>query len=231
MKVAVLDVDGTLYPGALGLQLLRTMLWSGTCDDRKVEAVFSILKRYSLREIDHATMAALAYRAYAEAIAGMLTGDLEKFAEQTWEEEKLKFFPFVGELVELFRRRQFIIVLISGSPEEIIRKVATELGVADFWGAVFAAQDGRYTGEILRRPGALGAKSQILSEFALRRGIDFSASVAMGDSLADLAVLEKVGKPIVFEPQAEMLVLARENQWTIASRHDIMERISDLLGA
>lgn len=231
MKAAVLDVDGTLYPGALGVQLLRGLSRGAACNKERVEEVFSVLNRYRLEQINHETMATLAYEAYAGAIAGMAEVDVAGFARQTWKEERANLFPFVGELVELLKRRGFTVVLISGSPEEMIREVAAELGITERYGALFTARGGVYTGEVDRRPGALGAKSKILAEFLQQRSIDVAASFAMGDSMADLTLLQALGKPLAFEPKAELLAVARDNQWTVASRHDVMERVSALLGA
>ena len=37
----------------------------------------------------------------------------------------------------------------------------------------------------------------------------------MGDSMADRMVLQSIGKPVAFEPQADLLALARENRLPI----------------
>jgi HAD superfamily phosphoserine phosphatase-like hydrolase len=230
VKVAVLDVDGTLYPGALGVQLLRTLSRSAACDRGKIDEVFAILDRYRLGQIDHDTMATLAYEAYARVITGVPEGELERCAKQTWEEEKGNLFPFVGELVALLKRKEFTIVIISGSPEEMIRQVAAGLGVSEWYGALFTADGGVYTGKVDRRPGALGAKTKILTDFLAQRSFDAAESFAIGDSMADLTLFQALGKPLAFEPKADLLALARDNRWTVASRHDIMERVAGLLG-
>lgn len=229
-KVAVLDVDGTLYSGALGVELLRALVERAACDVERAREVFDLVARYRRGEIDHATLSAEAYLAYGRALAGASAETVEEVARSTWQKERSGLFPFVGALIAMLKQKGFTVVLISGSPNEMIREIAADVGAPHFCGALFTVEGGVYTGETSLRSGALGAKSDILKSLLDDDDVDLAASFAMGDSLADAALFQMIGKPMTFEPTPELLDAARENGWPIASRHDVLARLDDLLG-
>jgi len=68
MRLAILDVDGTLYPGALGVELLRALIAGGVCNRERCQPVFDLLHQYRTGEVDFATMSVHAYRLFAAAL-------------------------------------------------------------------------------------------------------------------------------------------------------------------
>jgi HAD superfamily hydrolase (TIGR01490 family) len=228
-KVAVLDVDGTLYSGALGVELLRALVERAACDVERAREVFDLVARYRRGEIDHATLSAEAYLAYGRTLAGASVEEVQRIARSTWQQERSGLFPFVGSLVATLKHKGFTVVLISGSPNEMICEIAADVGAPHFCGALFAVKGGVYTGEASLRSGALGAKSDILKRLLEGDDVDLAASFAMGDSLADVALFQMIGKPMTFEPTPELLAVARENGWPVASRHDVLQRLDELL--
>ena len=106
-------------------------------------------------------------------------------------------------------------MVISASPEEIVRPLCRYLGIQD----VIATRsevddDGRYTGTIeLYAYGS--AKAEAMVEMAEAAGIDVDESYAYSDSITDVPMLEVVGHPVVVNPDAELAALAVERGWEI----------------
>lgn len=107
------------------------------------------------------------------------------------------------------------VVIISSSPEEVVRPLAVYLGVDD----VIATRsksgpDGRYTGELdfyAYGPG----KAEAIREMAERDGIDLADSYAYSDSVTDLPMLETVGHPVVVNPDKELEEMATRRDWQV----------------
>ncbi len=228
-KVAVLDVDGTLYPGALGVELLRALMATGACNRTRAEGVFEVLRQYKEGVIDFPTMATRAYTLYAQALEGVRCDTVDELARKVWGEEGLKLFGFVRPLVALLREAGYWSVIISGSPQEIIQHVADELGIPQARGALFTREEGRYTGGVDLSSGALGEKSRIFDALTRGQGVRLERCFALGDSLSDAALFERVGLPLAFEPAPALLVLARQRGWAVATREDVLERTRVLL--
>ncbi len=73
----------------------------------------------------------------------------------------------------------------------------------------------RFTGTY-RKPACYGAgKVHWAEAFAVEHGIDLDASYFYTDSLSDLPMLERVGKPRVVNPDPRLRRLARVRGWSI----------------
>ncbi len=107
IKVAVLDIDGTLYPGALGIPLLQALTADGISDKLKSEDIFKVINKYRLNEIDFQTMATSAYTLYAEAIAGISQTVMQRIVRQVWQQEQSKLFPFVPKLIDILKNQGY----------------------------------------------------------------------------------------------------------------------------
>ncbi|MFW2339005.1 MAG: HAD family hydrolase, partial [Acidimicrobiia bacterium] len=118
-------------------------------------------------------------------------------------------------LIDEHHRAGRTVVIISSSPEEVVRPLAVYLGVDD----VIATRsksgpDGRYTGELdfyAYGPG----KAEAIRDLAERDGVDLTASYAYSDSATDLPMLEAVGHPVVVNPDKELADIAIARDWQV----------------
>ena len=118
-------------------------------------------------------------------------------------------------LIDEHHRAGRTVVIISSSPEEVVRPLAVYLGVDD----VIATRsksgpDGRYTGELdfyAYGPG----KAEAIRDLAERAGVDLTASYAYSDSATDLPMLEAVGHPVVVNPDKELADIAVARDWQV----------------
>lgn len=228
IKVAVLDIDGTLYPGALGIPLLQALTADGISDKSKSEDIFKVLNKYRLNEIDFQTMATSAYTLYAEAIAGISQTVMQRIARQVWQQERSKLFPFVPKLIDILKSQGYSVVLISGSPNEIVCCLAEEFGILKYQGSIFATHQGKYSGKVILLSGTVGKKYSILLEMVKDWRVNLEVSFAMGDSITDTVLLERVGKPLVFEPHPSLMLFAQEKGWLVTNRNDVLKHIMEL---
>ncbi|WP_158079942.1 HAD family phosphatase [Archangium sp. Cb G35] len=231
LKAAVLDVDGTLYPGALGVELLRALMATGDCHRTRAEGVLEVLRQYKQGAIDFSTMATRAYTLYAQALEGIRCDTVDALARKVWEEERRKLFGFVRPLAALLRESGYWSVIISGSPQEMIQCVAGELGISQACGALFTRRDGQYTGSVDLSSGALGEKSRIFDAVTRGQDVRLERCFALGDSITDSVLFERLGLPLAFEPEPALRVLAQQRGWAVATREDVLERTRMMLAA
>lgn len=230
-RAAILDVDGTLYPGALGVDLLSALAEAGTCDRAAAQRVFGVLGEYRAGVIDFRTMAQRAYEAYAIALTGRRVDEVAEVARALWATRREQLFAFVPELLACVREHGFVPMLISGSPIEMVELVAGELGIEAAHGAVFTRVDGRYSGRVDLGSGLPGEKLRIFTRVnaAASQPLALAHSFAIGDSLTDAVLFERVACPLVFEPDAELAELAAARGWTVATRDDVIAHVRALL--
>jgi phosphoserine phosphatase len=227
---AILDVDGTLCPGALGIELLRALMKAGACELEGGRRVLEILAEYRVGVLDFSTMAKRAYGTYAAALAGREVEVVEAIAREVWATQRERMFAFVPELLTCLRTHELEPMLISGSPLEMVRLVAAELDIAEAHGAVFGREGGRYTGRVDLGSGIPGRKPAIFAAATRERAPRLERCFAIGDSLTDLPLFERVGLPLVFEADPDLAAIAAARGWTMATRENVLARVRGLLG-
>jgi HAD superfamily hydrolase (TIGR01490 family) len=108
------------------------------------------------------------------------------------------------------------LVIVSSSPEEIVRPLAGHLGVDEVLATRPRIVDGRYVGELEFYCAGPG-KAQAMREFAERDGIDLDGSYAYSDSITDLPMLKAVGHPVAVNPDRDLRREAEACGWEIRS--------------
>ncbi|MEK2476031.1 MULTISPECIES: HAD family hydrolase [Streptomyces] len=223
--IAVLDVDGTLTPSMLGLELLRTLDQDGVCRATDRNALRILVERSrSERGTTYARTVADANAGFAAVLAGLPTAHVADAARRTWRRVEGDLFPFVPSLLSTLRGHGLHIVLLSGSPHEVIRAMAAHLGVRTCQGAVMAAPGGVYNGRVRLPTGVPGVKRRALGTLLRGHRIDFARSYALGNTDADAEILRLVGVPVAYEPDRGLRERAGRADWPIADRHSVVAR-------
>jgi HAD superfamily hydrolase (TIGR01490 family) len=230
IKIAALDVDGTLFPHAIGARLFEELASTGVCSWAFVEEVANLLRHYKAGELAHPDMTERATSIYAAAIGGVKVADVMAAAREVWRREEVRLFPFARDLIALLRESGFTPLLISASPEEIVALLARSLGDVGFRAARFEAVAGSYTGCVESMPSLPGQKRRMVEEFVGGASIDLTSSVAIGNSLGDESMLSLVGHAIAFEPDISLRQVAVARGWTLADRHDVLQRVREQIG-
>ncbi|MBI4719050.1 MAG: HAD-IB family hydrolase [Planctomycetes bacterium] len=107
------------------------------------------------------------------------------------------------------------VVLVTGSVDFIMQPLAEQLRARDVLAARLVEADGRFTGLLAGPPIAAEEKGRRVCEYAQSHGIDLASSYAYGDSVADLAMLEAVGRPQVVNPDRRLAAIARQRGWPV----------------
>jgi HAD superfamily hydrolase (TIGR01490 family) len=119
------------------------------------------------------------------------------------------------QLIRSHRDAGRLVVIVSASPEEVVRPLSAYLGADD---AVATRSridgDGRYTGE-LERFCSGEDKVAAIRALADSRGLDLAGSFAYSDSVTDLPMLEAVGHPVAVNPDRALLRVALARDWEV----------------
>ena len=107
------------------------------------------------------------------------------------------------------------IYIVTAASQEMCELVAIVLRFDGGVGTHAERRDGVYTGQMLEPFTYREGKAQAVRELAGREGFDLEDSWAYSDSESDLPMLRAVGNPVVVNPDAELLEVAREEGWEI----------------
>ncbi len=122
--------------------------------------------------------------------------------------------PGALEAVRTHREAGDLLVLATSSTQYVATLACETFDMDSFICTRLETVNGRFTGRL--ESNAMGpAKAERVAEWAVARGIDLADCTFYTDSITDLALLQRVGHPVVVNPDSRLLLVAREHNWPI----------------
>ena len=123
--------------------------------------------------------------------------------------------PGAWSFLEAHRARGDRLVLLTSSSPYASEAAAELFQLDDFLSTVFEVQEGCFTGRV-ERPICYGeGKVQRAEGYAKTHGIDLDKSYFYTDSTTDLPMLERVGFPVIVQPDPPLRRRAHKRGWPI----------------
>ena len=227
-KLAVFDVDGTLFDGNLGIEYIRSLVQKEVFSKDMGDGVFGWYKKYKNGELEKSVAVDEIYKIYAQGMKGLATERASEIAKETWLTVKDNLYSFAEDAIQSLTANGYKVLLLSGSPIEIIRQLGEFLNIdsQNMIAGTLEIVGGIYSGNIVSYPGSSEQKIEELDKLIERRNlkIDWENSLGMGDNERDIGILGRVGHPIAINPNDKLTTMAEKDGWIIA-RVDIMPEI------
>ena len=209
------DVDGTLVKTNL-FDTLRfyvmnqqnPLLGAG----RVLKTFASIPALFAAEQVDRGTFNEWLFKGY-EGISEDRLLDLADEAFDTVMRPALYKGAF--DLVKRSKAAGHRVVLLSGSPDFILARLAKVLDADDVIGNRLQIRDGLATGKLLPPIVAGPEKARIIKDHAKKHGFDLEDCAAYSDSLSDIPMLSVVGRPAAVNPDFRLRALAKTHRWPV----------------
>ncbi|WP_326778994.1 haloacid dehalogenase-like hydrolase [Streptomyces sp. NBC_01445] len=222
MRIAVLDVDGTLIAGTLAGPLPTMLAEAGLAPRDR------LTRLRQAQMTSHAENLEAAAR-MTELFAAMLTDvpcqAVSAVTARLWQRQRARLFAFARPLAAALKESGYVPLLISGGPQEMVAHLACELGVTLFRGTQFEVTDGLFTGRVASA--VADGKDRAAQDLVGAEAIDWAGSLAVGNSLGDVSSLSRVGRPVAFEPSPALRSLARHRSWPVCDRTSLLTHLRD----
>lgn len=216
MQAAFFDLDKTLIATSSSLVLSRPLYRAGLVSRAQLLRGAYGQLAYVLMGADESRMERMRDRMLTLS-RGWEHGEVERLVEDVVVD---LIDPYVYQegldLIAEHRAAGRRIVIVSSSPQEIVRPLAAHLGVTEVLATRPRIRDGRYTGELeffCSGPG----KAEAMNGYAEAEGIDMAESFSYSDSITDLPMLKAVGHPIAVNPDRDLRREAEACGWEIRS--------------
>lgn len=219
MPVAFFDMDRTLLTVNSGTMWVKFLRRRGELSRWGYLRALGWALQYKLSILDMDTL--------SERLAADLTGQPEEDMVAKcmfWYRTEIHptIAPPARAAVEEHRGRGERVLLLTSATPYIAEPLAQTLGLDDVICTRLEVVDGRFTGKV-RRPICYGAGKVAHAEaWAGKHGVDLRETTFYSDSYTDLPMLERVGKPVVVNPDPRLFRAARQRGWPI---HDWTRRI------
>jgi HAD superfamily hydrolase (TIGR01490 family) len=214
VEAAFFDLDKTIISRSSSLALSRPMYRAGMVTrGQLVRGAYAQLV-YALVGADERKMERL-----KDGMLALTKGWDREEVERLVREVLVEVLdPFVYQealdLMALHHADGRKLFIVSSSPEEVVRPLASHFGVSGVIATRARVVDGRYVGE-LEFYSYGQAKADEIRSLAERIGLDLEGSYAYSDSITDLPMLEAVGHPVAVNPDRELRKEAETRGWDI----------------
>ncbi len=191
--VALFDWDGTLHQRASIRAFAAFLVERGLLApalDGEMDAAYAA---YESGSTTHDELVARVVGAYAAAMAGQDVGVVDELAEAFVAVDVHSLRPFTAGLLERVVGMGIEPILISGSPELVLRHHARRLPLGQLFGVLLDEHDGRYVGTVAHNTGLAREKAATVRAIAATHTV----VLAFGDSRSDLPLLHAAQLPVV----------------------------------
>ena len=224
-KLAVFDIDGTIFRKNLAFELIDELVWRKIF---KKEVRDGLVKLYT-KWLDHQGL----YEDYRKAIVSVYLenikncrqSDIVEASQKVVEYYKFRTYVFAGDLIAKLKKEKYNIIAISGSPMEIVEEYNKVLGFDAVFGSIYETdKNGIYTGKTVFEPTV--HKGHVAKQYAAEKNLTMKDSYGVGDTESDAKFLEIVENPIAFNPNFNLKKIAEEKKWRmVVEKKDVIYEI------
>jgi len=218
MRLVLFDLDNTLLTGDSDYEWGQFLVDRGVLERDTYEAQNrAYFEQYVAGTLDIHEYLGFALR----PLAAHTPDELER-----WHGEfmRTRILPMVTAaaraLVRSHLDRGELCAIITATNSFVTAPIAREFGVGHLIATEPESHEGRFTGRVAGTPCFRDGKVRRLEEWLSGRGRrleDFAQSTFYSDSHNDLALLERVTRPVAVDPDAELGALAARRGWEVIS--------------
>ncbi len=222
-KLAIFDVDGTIFRSSLLIELVEIMIDEGIFP-LSMRAEYEKEKLYWLdRKGDYSSYIMAMVNVYMKNIKGVQYSDFDKATALVIERYKHRVYRYTRDLITDLKRRKFYLVAISHSPKAILDKFCTELGFDKVYGKIYEiGPSDKFTGAVIDEH-LISNKANIVRRVLEKEKLTLKGSVGVGDTESDIPFLEMVENAVCFNPNAKLFRHAKINKWkVVVERKDVV---------
>jgi HAD superfamily hydrolase (TIGR01490 family) len=228
-KLAIFDIDGTVFRWSLFIDLVYQLVQDGVYPSNAAGEYEHEYMQWLNRKEHYNTYLTKVIKTHYRYLKGCHEVDAVASAKRVVAAKKDRVYRYTHNLIAQLKKENYYLLANSGSPSFIVEEYAKQKGFDKGIGAKYEVVDGIFTGKSIYGDSPIIDKSGQIKEFikTLPFEVDLKEAVAVGDTISDIEILQMVGNPIVFNPDQLLLTKARENGWKIiVERKDVIYNLT-----
>lgn len=212
-KLAIFDLDGTLYRWQLYHELVFTLKDMGMFPPDAAEQLSAAYYAWKNRQASFDSYERQAVDTLVQSLPHIPPHVFDEAAQKVAADSKTKTYRYTLNLMRQLKKEGYFLLAVSGSQQEVVELFARRFEFDDCIGSLYERKDDTFTGTISRF--IPGNKEVYIKQYADEHGFSLADSVAVGDSGGDISMLDLVDHPVAFNPSSDLLAIARERHWKI----------------
>lgn len=226
-KVAIFDVDGTIFRSSLVVDLFDQLIVDGVFTKHSKEGFQKELSLWLDRKGNYEDYIEALVRAFMVHLKGVHYDALKESAQRVIEKHKDRTYRYTRDLIKDLKKKGYFLLAISQSPKLALDAFCKELGFDKVYGRRYelGPQD-RFIGTI-EDLHIIANKANVVKRAVEKEGLTLKDSIGVGDTEGDIPMLELVKRPICFNPNKNLYMYAKTKGWeVIVERKDVIYKIA-----
>jgi HAD superfamily hydrolase (TIGR01490 family) len=224
-KIAVFDIDGTIFRKNLAFELINELVWMKVFKREVREELVRLYTSWLDHKGTYEEYRKALVKLYVENIKGCSKNQIMEASKIVVPFFKDRTYIFTDNLIAELKKKGYHIIAVSGSPSEIVEEYNKYLKFDAVFGSVYETDDrGIYTGEESFVPTV--HKGHVVRQYAAENKLTLEGSYGVGDTESDEKFLEIVDNPIAFNPNLNLKKIAESKGWRIVvEKKDVIYEI------
>ena len=208
MKAAAFfDIDGTLYREGLITAMFKKLIRTEIIEEHRwYNEVREKYERWDRRVGNYDDYLLKMAEIYVEAVRGLHRSQIEFIADKVVDQNGDRVYVFTRDRIQWHRQQGHRLIIISGSPEELVKYMARKHKFDDYVGTHYHTDDEEFFTGTIEPMWDSASKERAMDRFAREYRLDLSACYAYGDTAGDMSMFQKVGHPVAVNPTRELLM-------------------------
>lgn len=222
-KVAVFDVDGTIFRSSLLIQVVEQLIRDEVFPEHAQASYARQQEKWLNREGNYDAYINAVVETFRKHLTGVHYGALADASKKVVAAQWKHTYRYPRALIKELKDRGYYLLAISHSPKTVLDKFCPRLGFDKVYGLMYEIDaDDRFTGAVIEETQALD-KAHIIRRAIDKEGLMLTHSIGVGDTESDIPFLDIVAKSICFNPNAKLYAHAKKEKWKIVvERKDVI---------
>jgi HAD superfamily hydrolase (TIGR01490 family) len=222
-KVAVFDIDGTIFRSSLFIEVVEACIEKGLFPEEAHSAYDKEYEAWRNRNGSYKAYISGVVEAYMAHIKGVYYGDFIETAREVVEQQKLRTYRYTRDLIKTFKEQGYFMLVISHSQKAVLDLFCTDMGFDKVYGMMYEiGPSDRFTGNVTDEAFMLN-KGSVLKRAIEKHNLTLKDSIGVGDTESDISFLDLVENPICFNPNSGLYQYAKTKDWkVVVERKDVI---------
>jgi HAD superfamily hydrolase (TIGR01490 family) len=225
-RVAVFDVDGTIFRSSMLIEMVDELIAEGVFP-REARHLFEKQKEQWLdREGDYEAYIQAVLKAYYRYLKGVHYSRFLQAAENIVDAHWKRTYRYTRDLLAQLKEKDYYLLAVSHSPKTILDQFCPRFGFDKAYGTIYETGPNEcFTGEVIDAH-LIFNKAAILKRAVEKENLTLAYSVGVGDTESDIPFLDMVAKPICFNPNKRLYTYAKRQGWkVVVERKDVVYQL------
>jgi len=222
-KVAIFDIDGTVFRSSLIIEIVHALLEEGIFASVTEKIYLRAYKKWLDRRDSYEKYINAVVKAFRKNIKNVSYDCFSKIADKVVTFYKDRVYRYTRDLIKKLKKKNYYLLAISRSPKLLVEGFCRKWGFNKVYGEIYEIDEKRrFTGRTLYST-LVDDKAKILRRAIEKENLTLKGSIGVGDTESDIPFLKMVERPICFNPNQKLYKFARKAGWQIVvERKDVI---------